>query len=638
MKQTRIIRSRSLSVERLEARLQLDGCPPAEIVHYPLYTGVAEREIANLSWTLGEDDKLTLVTLDANIRRSFLDFSIDFAENYVAEGMGMVELDVSFLDAKDMSASESAFYHDRLSTVLIRRRVDGSSCTERQTFYFTRMLYLPAVPMIGSVPFANSDSTVVFPPVQTLSAQSIVMGKVMTSRTPLTLRFSENDSFNYVVSGAGKLTVLIMPLSFELSGEYSHTAEVVASGEIVGRIEFVTPVYHPPSVWFDEPALLGAINHVYDRTGNSTVSESELGSLLSTIEQYPNISNGFDRAESETEADIVVSVYYCKEATERAAFTNTQIFEGQFLNYAMTTWQSPDLPSGYRTELAFYWMSRFVAGYRRDLAANGSQIWFHPGVTAKILAELDSSLSGLLFGRVSNLNAIAKIIAHEIGHAQGFVGHTVQPGVADPFVPQDIMTQGIDYMEDGLLGAHVSRPFLRMVQGETWSISSLTAVLDAANAKFPRMDQLNFDEHLTDWMNGTPPPPTEVFDPRTCRTNVYLPSDVNDDGKASPIDALIIINLLNREGVINLRESVPDDLQAFVDTNGDMLVNPIDALIVINYLNRQSESEGEQSVTLQDFNPFVGGPPLNSLLRLLTEDDERIRSGCFGHFDDAVLR
>ncbi len=68
--------------------------------------------------------------------------------------------------------------------------------------------------------------------------------------------------------------------------------------------------------------------------------------------------------------------------------------------------------------------------------------------------------------------------------------------------------------------------------------------------------------------------------------NSDLPADVNGDGNVQAIDALMIINYLNRNGAGVLPRS--DDIPVFVDTNGDGRITPADALFVINALNRLS--------------------------------------------------
>ena len=82
--------------------------------------------------------------------------------------------------------------------------------------------------------------------------------------------------------------------------------------------------------------------------------------------------------------------------------------------------------------------------------------------------------------------------------------------------------------------------------------------------------------------------------------------DVSTNGEVSPLDALLVINELNRR---KARSLTAEDLRESVrpDVNGDGAVSPIDALIVINRLNRSNRSnrqgEGEQSVSLNT--PFI---------------------------------
>ena len=76
------------------------------------------------------------------------------------------------------------------------------------------------------------------------------------------------------------------------------------------------------------------------------------------------------------------------------------------------------------------------------------------------------------------------------------------------------------------------------------------------------------------------------------RQNQTLPEDVNADGEASPVDALVVINAINRglqAGESEQRSSM------FYDTNGDGALSPADALLVINYLNRVAIGEGSSS-------------------------------------------
>ncbi len=70
--------------------------------------------------------------------------------------------------------------------------------------------------------------------------------------------------------------------------------------------------------------------------------------------------------------------------------------------------------------------------------------------------------------------------------------------------------------------------------------------------------------------------------------------DVDNNGNVRPIDALQIINFLNRQG--GPRELVfgSDSSPPYFDVSGDYLVSPIDSLRIINAINRGGQSpEGE---------------------------------------------
>ena len=68
--------------------------------------------------------------------------------------------------------------------------------------------------------------------------------------------------------------------------------------------------------------------------------------------------------------------------------------------------------------------------------------------------------------------------------------------------------------------------------------------------------------------------------------NRVQPADVSNDGRVSPLDALMIINSLNAEGrAESARGSVGPSGHPFYDVNRDGYLSPIDALHVINHLN-----------------------------------------------------
>ena len=76
-------------------------------------------------------------------------------------------------------------------------------------------------------------------------------------------------------------------------------------------------------------------------------------------------------------------------------------------------------------------------------------------------------------------------------------------------------------------------------------------------------------------------------------SNSEKPLDVNEDDYISPIDALQIINELNRHGGYRLPVERPRPLaKPFYDVNHDGYIAPIDALLVINHLNRSGRRRG----------------------------------------------
>ena len=77
--------------------------------------------------------------------------------------------------------------------------------------------------------------------------------------------------------------------------------------------------------------------------------------------------------------------------------------------------------------------------------------------------------------------------------------------------------------------------------------------------------------------------------------NVADPVDVNTDGVASPLDALLIVNYLNANAGGPLPEAASPP--PYYDVNGDGSCSPIDVLLVINQLNQAAQGEGENGST-----------------------------------------
>ena len=68
-------------------------------------------------------------------------------------------------------------------------------------------------------------------------------------------------------------------------------------------------------------------------------------------------------------------------------------------------------------------------------------------------------------------------------------------------------------------------------------------------------------------------------------TNPVNPFDVNNNGDVEPLDVLIIINEINRNGTRALNPNL-DRALPFVDVNRNGSIDPLDVLAVINEINR----------------------------------------------------
>ena len=79
--------------------------------------------------------------------------------------------------------------------------------------------------------------------------------------------------------------------------------------------------------------------------------------------------------------------------------------------------------------------------------------------------------------------------------------------------------------------------------------------------------------------------------------NSQVPTDVNKDGFCSPIDAMLIINYLNRFG----SQPVPDEWPelGWLDVSADNSISPLDALLVINALNSRGEGEASFPISAE---------------------------------------
>jgi len=90
--------------------------------------------------------------------------------------------------------------------------------------------------------------------------------------------------------------------------------------------------------------------------------------------------------------------------------------------------------------------------------------------------------------------------------------------------------------------------------------------------------------------------------------------DVNGDTFVSPLDALLLINILNQYGAGPVTEIMDqyDGPAEFPDTSGDNYISPIDTLLIINWLNLGAGASGEsESATAQARHGTSSNQPLD---------------------------
>ena len=122
-----------------------------------------------------------------------------------------------------------------------------------------------------------------------------------------------------------------------------------------------------------------------------------------------------------------------------------------------------------------------------------------------------------------------------------------------------------------------------------------------------------------------------VVPPRSPWQNPVNPHDVNDDGLLTPIDVLVLINMLNKDGARPLPVTGGggggggEGPATRPDVNGDGMLSPVDVLILINELNRnRSGAEGEASLPPTQFSNLQGQaqPPESEFERRRRADSE----------------
>ncbi|EMI18592.1 extracellular nuclease [Rhodopirellula maiorica SM1] len=100
-------------------------------------------------------------------------------------------------------------------------------------------------------------------------------------------------------------------------------------------------------------------------------------------------------------------------------------------------------------------------------------------------------------------------------------------------------------------------------------------------------------------------------------TNIVQPTDTNASGETTAMDALLVINSLNRIGGGEGEQTIP----RFLDVNRDNKVTALDALRIINQLSRASVNTADIVVTADSLPPLLPTTTSNNEPDTAASDD-----------------
>lgn len=215
-------------------------------------------------------------------------------------------------------------------------------------------------------------------------------------------------------------------------------------------------------------------------------------------------------------------------------------------------------------------------------------------------AVYDNATNTFIFdyNRDGNADAVWEV-RDDLGRFPGISGFTDRP------VAGDFNLDGIDDIglwtagRQGVLPREAGEFFFWISDGPGDHPSEIFRPFSPAPIGNDLFAQFGDEKALPIFGNFDPPvtaDDAETAVPRYLR-NPDDPYDVNGDGKVTPLDALLIINALNRRGgeiVVPSHQAVrfAATLGHFYDTSGDNRVTALDALQVINRLSRQGTGGG----------------------------------------------
>jgi hypothetical protein len=185
--------------------------------------------------------------------------------------------------------------------------------------------------------------------------------------------------------------------------------------------------------------------------------------------------------------------------------------------------------------------------------------------------------------------ALEFVISHELGHAQGFLGHIRYVASVPEGERKDIMQTGVELPET--FSFFESRHFFRILLGLGWSSDDALRAVELMTNGSDRWH--HYEDGSSEWQSVT-----------IAWTNPVDPADVNANGRVTQSDLLAIVNrLLAAGGVVRLPSYDLLTPGPFPDVNADGKISQSDLAGVVNRLL-------SQSVTTIDLKPTVLEAPV----------------------------
>ena len=183
-------------------------------------------------------------------------------------------------------------------------------------------------------------------------------------------------------------------------------------------------------------------------------------------------------------------------------------------------------------------------------------------------------------------------------------------GVLEPATPADGLLRFVTDLDGDAVTAE---PTVGSVQGQfgrlqvfadgtfTYVSNGSGTIGDVATGVPPSVDRFDITFVDSTGLRTTASIPFTLTASRRQNPILSQAEDVNADGFITPIDALLVLNVLRRAGSgnVDVADLGPRD-PAFPDANGNGRVTPLDALVVLNRLRRQNNSFGGESIVTAD--------------------------------------